>query len=300
MTTPEPTPTPEQSASRSPDSSPPLSSPAPSNRATPTLPPDLFRDAATLVAEYEALQGSRVGLVISVGETSGISDLVLVHADSLFPSASLYKLFVLWAVQVEIHAGRLTDTTALVLTPETDDSVEDGYRLGNYGDTITVAEARRLMIAESNNTAAWLLVEAVGGWAAVERPLRANQFALTETSPDLLTTPREVARFFEGVVTHNLDPVLTLADYELMLDLLRDRSASAYLLSGFPNGTTFAHKTGNLEGVLHDAGALQLRDGRTIYLVVLTEGDYEASRTFMAEIARLVWQVLGDGGNSGP
>ena len=63
------------------------------------------------------------------------------------------------------------------------------------------------------------------------------------------------------------------------------RAIGAYLSTGLPDDATFAHKTGNLVGVLHDAGMLTLANGRVVYVTVLTEGDYAASQAFMRDLA---------------
>ena len=263
------------------------------NGAVPTpvggLPDGLEGAVVALLDDYD-WGIARAGIVIKDADTG---DAIRLQPDDPFPSASLYKLFVLWAVQDAIAAGELADDTRLTLSPSTDDSAEDGYRLGADGDTITVARARRLMITASNNTAAWLLVEALGGWAALEPPLRAQGFLVTTTSPDLTTTPREVTRFFEGLVNETLDPDLDADDYALMRGLFAAQTVPEYLTAGLPDGATFAHKTGNLDGVLHDAGVLTLADGRVVYVTVLTEGDYQAGQAFMRDLARLLVGTLG-------
>src|SRR5205085_9377039 len=98
---------------------------------------------------------------VGVLVTDGCEEpLAAFNANVVLPTASLYKLFVLWKVQREIAAGNLREDTALVLSADNDDSAEDGYQLGDYGEAITVAEARMLMIERSNNTAAWALAQA--------------------------------------------------------------------------------------------------------------------------------------------
>ena len=275
---------------------PPAATPVPprAGGTTPTpvvgLPEDLAASLDALVDAYDGRGVTRVGIVVKAAATG---EAIRLNPDGRFPSASLYKPFLLWAVQDAIGAGDLRDDTPLTLTPATDDSAEDGYQLGDYGDTITVARARELMIGASNNTAAWLLVEALGGWARIERPLRDHGFHATETSPELLTSPREVTRFFEGLVNETLDPDLDAADYALMRGLFADRGVGAYLSAGLPGDATFAHKTGNLEGVLHDAGVLTLADGRVVYVTVLTEGDYRAGQAFLRDLALTLAHALG-------
>jgi len=64
--------------------------------------------------------------------------------------------------------------------------------------------------------------------------------------------------------------------------------------AGLPDDATFAHKTGNLVGVLHAAGVLTLADGRVVYVTVLTAGDYIASQGFLRDLAFTLTLALGN------
>lgn len=258
-------------------------------RPTPT-PPALDDDVAALVQHYTASGVRRVGLIIR-DPSRGVA--VEINPDVPMEAASFYKLFVLWRVQAEIRAGRLCEDTKLVVGPATDRAKEDGYRLAPYGEWISVAVARRLMITESNNTAAWLLFQTFG-WSELDPMLHANGFdGTTMNVVEPTTTARDIDRFFAGVVAQNLDPALEPDDYRLMLDLLTDQRLNHYLSPGFPPEAVFAHKTGELAGVWHDAGVLLLPDGRTVFITVMTEGQYDACLEFMQEVAQLTWRTLG-------
>jgi beta-lactamase class A len=242
-----------------------------------------------LIAQYKAQGIDRVGLVIEDGRET---DTVARNADDTFAAASLYKLFVLWRTQVEIRQGRLLDTTELTLTAQNDDSDEDGYSLGAYGDTVSVADLRRLMITASNNTAAQVLGQYFG-WGTIDQLVQSHGFTGTIISGQASTTARDVTRFFDGLLDQTLDPTLTPDDYALMLGLLKDQEVNTKLSTGFPDGTIFAHKTGDLTGVHHDAGVIFLPDGRLITVTVMTAGDYDASVQFSHDVAALLWQEIG-------
>jgi beta-lactamase class A len=237
---------------------------------------------AALVDDYEA--SGIAGVVVTEG---GEETVVALNADRVFATASLYKLFVLWGVQRAIGDGRLEDDTLLTFTEEDDNSEDDGYLPWSYGDLVSVAEARELMITASNNSAAWLLGRTVG-WDEIDRLLRANGFSQSFTVEGK-SSPREIAAYFDGIVTRSLDPRLRAADYALMLELLRGQLINSYLSPGFPASADFAHKTGNLPGVINDAGILFLPDGRVVTIAVMTEGDEEASFALLREVAAAVW-----------
>ncbi len=239
-----------------------------------------------LIQQYATQGITRVGVVIEDDRTG---ETLEQNADALFASASLYKLFVLWRTQIEIRQGRLSDGSLLPLTAANDASAEDGYVLGPYGDTVTVADLRRLMISSSSNTAAQVLAQWFG-LGTIEQLLRANGFTATSVLGEPRTTAREVTRFLEGVVNRNLDPHLQPDDYALMLTLLKEQQVNTKLSIGFPDGTVFAHKTGDIPGAHHDAGVIFLPDGRSITITVLTGGDYDASVRFQHDLAELLWQ----------
>jgi beta-lactamase class A len=271
--------------------------PTPAPTAAPVLPPptppDLSHGLPALVEQYAGLGLSQASVIIRDPQRGVV---VEINPDVPMEAASLYKLFVLWRLQVELQAGQLSEDTKLVLGPATDRSEDDGYQLGAYGEWITVAAARRLMIAQSNNTAAWLLVRAVG-WSALGATLRAHGFDGTAmTMATQTTTARDVDRFLAGVVAQDLDSMLQPEDYQLMLDLLAAQEVNTYLSAGFPPGAVFAHKTGALDNVMHDAGVLFLPDGRPVVITVMTEGEEAACLAFMEAVARLTWEALAASG----
>ncbi|MFN8515308.1 MAG: serine hydrolase [Thermomicrobiales bacterium] len=251
--------------------------------------PPVFGCAPTLQACIAALVGSYQALgVAGVVVTEGGGDpVVAVNADDIFATASLYKLFVLWGVQRAIAAGDLDDTTLLTFTEEDDDSEDDGYLPWSYGDQVTVAEARELMITASNNSASWLLARTIG-WGEIDQLIQANGFPHSSTVAGM-STPTEIAAFFDGIVTRTLDRHLRASDYATMLQLLRGQLINSYLSPGFPPGADFAHKTGNLPGIINDAGILFLPGGRVVTIVAMTEGDEEASFALLYEVAAAVW-----------
>lgn len=241
-----------------------------------------------LIAQYQAQGLEQVGIVI---QDLGTGQTYERNADMLFDAGSLYKLFVLWQTQVAIRTNLLADTTKLTLTAAADRSDEDGYSIGAYGETISVADARALMISASNNTAAVLLAQYFG-WGTVQQLVRRNGFAATTLIDRQMTSARDVGRFFSGIASRTLDPALTNADYDLMLTLLKEQQINTKLSLGFPADAVFAHKTGDIPGAHHDAGLLFLPDNRVIGVTVLTTGDYDASVAFQRDLAAELWRDL--------
>ena len=75
-----------------------------------------------------------------------------------------------------------------------------------------------------------------------------------------------------------------------MLDILFAREWRAQLPARLPAGVRIAHKTGNITGVEHDGGLLELPDGRRFVIVILSREvpDAAAARDAIARAARLI------------
>ena len=84
-----------------------------------------------------------------------------VDAERALPAASLFKLPILLEVLTEQEAGRLDPDLCLAIRAEdwTDGS---GVLQGRVGDQLAVRELTRLMIQQSDNIAALVLMDAVG------------------------------------------------------------------------------------------------------------------------------------------
>jgi beta-lactamase class A len=241
-----------------------------------------------LVSQYADQGLTHIGIVIA---DSDHGNAVSVNADDVFPTASLYKVFVLWEVQRYIEAGLLTDDTMITLTEQTDDSEDDTMPLGQIGDQFPVSQLRDLMITESNNTAAWMLAYTVG-WDRIDATLRDHGYTVSQTLPPTVSTPNEIARFFTQLLDRTLDTTLTEHDYSLMLTLLKESKTNDFLSTGLPDGAVFAHKIGNLDNVTNDAGIIMPDNGPNIVIAVMTEGDWDAALGLMHDVAQLTWDTL--------
>ena len=225
---------------------------------------------------------------------SGSGQTLQFNSGQVFSSASLYKIFVLWKVQEEIEAGRLSDDSVIPLLgyDETATDSPEPAAPQQVG-SISVADARRLMITLSDNASAWSLGFYLG-WYNIDAMLRAHGYNDTTVDIDTpVTTAAEVTRFFAELYSHTLDNALTDSDYALMLDLFKAQGINDKLPTGLPDGVTIAHKTGDLDDFNHDAGLIYTPDGRAIFITVMTQGYYNASLDLMQRAAAFAWTNLG-------
>lgn len=198
-------------------------------------------------------------------------DPVTLNADRSFTSASLYKLFVACAVLEKVDQGII-----LLSDPVP-------------GSSLTVQEALEAMITWSDNVSGAALGTWIG-WQQVQDVARQHGFESTTFDPDtavqgmvdMTTTPDDVADLLQQLGNNDL---LSAWSTELLQQYLGDQQLNYALSTGLSRDVSFAHKTGLLEDVSHDAGILQLGDHQYI-VAVLTDGwnGYEESTPWFQEM----------------
>ena len=209
-------------------------------------------------------------------------------ADTPFIAASLYKLAVLLRVEslVESHALTYDDT----ITIEDEDVTIDGSN-EPAGTVLTIDEALEEMITYSDNGSALALLRLYGAPATNARLVAAGVrgFHVAESSDqDHLVTPRALATFFDVLATRRL---ISPAASDRMLKRLERQTINDRLPRDLPTRVLVAHKTGDLSGIIHDAGVLQAPDGPRI-AVVLTSGGTEAeAKDLIARIGAAVYST---------
>ena len=213
-------------------------------------------DLAADLDELNAAYPDQLGFVL-INEQSG--EVITTNESRIFTSASLYKLFLTYAILEQVDAGLLS----------LQDQMADGATIDDYlTSTITV----------SANEPAKELAHLIG-WENIETFIHEQGFVSTSFNPyleydgiyyngDLETTPAEVAFLLERLLEGEL---LSEASTKYFLGLLGNQQLVYALNTGLSSDVTFAHKTGLLDDVSHDAGILSM-DGQNYIVAVLTDG----------------------------
>ena len=263
---------------------------------------------------------AHVGIVVARPDGSVIYER---EADALFESASLYKLAIMAEVYRERDAGEITFDDLVTLYPGffyEDDSVY-GYEPNVY-DQIPVATLLDNMIMLSSNVAANALLYLTG-------TDRVNQMAesigmtntkilwypTTNVAPSYklvtftstastdtfstsvdgaynVTTPSDVTIFFERLLQGQ---VVSPEASDAMLNLLAAQEINDRLPALLPDGTRVAHKTGDLDNSVHDAGVIFGPAGPVVVSVLSDDVENrEAVVEFMQQIGRLAYELPSD------
>ena len=213
-------------------------------------------DLAADLDELNAAYPDQLGFVL-INEQTG--EAITTNESRIFTSASLYKLFLTYAILEQVDTGLLS----------LQDQMADGATIDDYlTSTITV----------SANEPAKELAHLIG-WENIETFIHEQGFVSTSFNPylesdgvyyngDLETTPAEVAFLLECLLDGEL---LSEASTKYFLGLLGNQQLVYALNTGLSSDVTFAHKTGLLDDVSHDAGILSM-DGQNYIVAVLTDG----------------------------
>ncbi len=212
------------------------------------------------------------------------------NGDTQQVSASLYKMWVLAELYRQAKAGTISLDGYDSVTGDDayEDSVSGDVHL-NVGDSVTLRQAAQLMITVSDNTSAHLLVRTLGpdNINAFMRRSGLNHSILDWNGGDNLTTPLDVLSEMEMIATSQM---VDAEASKQMASFMLDQEINNLLPQGLPDGTPFAHKTGALDGLLHDAGIVYGPSGPFIIVAMSSNLDsYNSAWNGMPELARRVY-----------
>lgn len=264
----------------------------PSPRVTATVRPFPRESIQVIVKNCRQKFSGRSALVLGWAEEPP-EQWIEVDSDESFEAASLVKLPILIELARRIELGELRRDQKMVF--------EERFRVGGSGvlqqrpagEVCSLEQLATWMIAESDNVATDMLLEKLG-MADIQQQIRKLglqattvertifDFAAIDAGKDNRISARDAAWILHEMCCKRLP------GSDWMLQILEKTRRRDLLLGGLPPGLRVAHKTGQLEGFLHEAAVVL--DRRPLLMVVLTaqSGEDEA-RLFMQSLARQVY-----------
>jgi beta-lactamase class A len=243
--------------------------PAPSAAAAPiaaaVAPTPQKTGLQQLLDNFAAANADKFGIVVkdmTTGETASV------NPDRQITSASLYKLFVAQRIYQQIDLGQLTYGSAA-----------GGGTGRNIDGCLTV------MINVSDNDCGRAL-GSILGWGAQDQALGIEGYKQTTLADPQKTSAADVATLFSRLYNGTL---VSASSSDKFLSLLKDQLVNNRLPVGLPAGTVIAHKTGDLDDVVHDAGIVY--GPKSNYLVVAMSGSWGSPGNAPAQFADLSKQL---------
>lgn len=281
----------------------PLAPPTPASPAT-VAPKGLARELDRL---FEACPGSPCVVVEAADGAWRIER----NGAATVRAASVIKLPILLAVLALKDRGllRIDDTVAVL--PEDRTAGSGSLKLSPLPRSCRFTELLERMITESDNTAANAILRIVGfetiaaGFPRLGLDRTRLDHRILADAADNPTTAEEIAALFarltepgampagiDGVMIPDLDAVYARA-------LLRAAANATRLRRYLPDTVAVEHKTGTLEGVVHDAGILRAPGGDVIVAALVTSVRNKAqAEEWLGRVGRAVYDHESSG--SGP
>ncbi|HLI68613.1 MAG TPA: serine hydrolase [Ktedonobacteraceae bacterium] len=245
--------------------------------------------------------GGRAACVAISLEEDGPRELVSLNPDEVFPAASLAKVPILveLARQLAQAGSAYTWETRLEVTEATR-VTSDGV-IGDLSPELrpTIQDLAHLMITISDNTASNVLLDLVGMEAinATMRDLglqdtrlerRFIDFEARRAGRDNWTTARDMVTLFSHIQSGRVP------EHERLIKILLRQNDYRILPGYWGEEALFAHKTGGLPGILHDAGILYRApdDRQPLIIAALTadQADVPLTQLTLARVGRALRQ----------
>src|SRR5215218_1314189 len=287
--------------------------------ATPAVTTTNQPETQRIEAAIDGLLAGRDGVYGVVAADPASGTRYSRNADVPFLAASLYKLVLLADVHAAIEDGLIAADTELALLPEYfpgPDEPDDSYFDASFVDgTIPISEALYATGAYSSNVAAYALLaltddaqlEAMArrlgmthtffhvqpteleDWPPAT-PTDADPAALSEAitfaeeqagaGPLMLTTPRDIETYFSRLLAGN---VVSPAVSATILETLKEQAVDDRFPCLLPPGVEMAHKTGNLDHVVHDVGIIWRPEGPVLLIAMVQDPPDDAEATLVIQ-----------------
>lgn len=252
--------------------------PAPTARAAAALPsPNAAALAAAaavtqqeaglqaILADFTRGHEGQFGIVVKDLKTGASAQI---GGDTSITSASLYKLFVAQQIYGLVDSGQLSYGNAA-----------GGDTGRNLDDCLTV------MINISDNTCGRALGNILN-WGSQDDKLKADGYTGTSLQEPQRTSAHDVAFLLERLYRGTLNSPNA---NDRFIALLKSQQINDRLPQGLPAGTVIAHKTGDLDGYIHDAGIVY--GAKTDYLVSMM-GTPSTNPSQFADLSAKLWNYF--------
>ena len=295
----EPPTTPSPAATAAPTALPATATPtaaAPAIQSPPATASERAARWGAIVEQYLGDLPGEFGVVVKDLKTG---EAYVANGDRPFPTASLYKLWLMYEVLKQAAEGKIDLDTKMTVEPRHMSQSEFDEKLP-LGLSLTIDRSLWFLITLSSNSAAMALHDYVE-WSDINASLRQLGFTQSHMAGDpgapafgdwrdetSSSTPNEILRFFELIYNKEL---LSAEASEKMMWLLRNQQMHDRLSKRLPAGVVMAHKTGNLPGVINNAGII-FGPRTDLYIGVMSQGaDYELTTKALQDLGLALYQA---------
>lgn len=217
-----------------------------------------------------------------------------------FESASLMKLVVLAELYKEFQVGDKTPGDKLTLKKEHQVGGSGELKNAKPGTEFSLEELAQKMITQSDNTATQMLTDLIGlesltksakalglEGTTIERDI--YDFAAIDRGKDNYITAQDASLFLKLLARDELPGSAK------MHEVLEQQKRNDMIGSGMPEGVRVAHKTGELNGILHDAGIVYAPRGAYVLVMLSDEvSDKTKAKAVWSQLSQDVFKIYNE------
>jgi beta-lactamase class A len=241
-------------------------------------------------------------LAVVIQHVEDLTPTVDLRSDAIYSSASIIKLPILWTFFEQVDRGTLNPAERWRLAESDRVDGSGVLKLLQAGADLTLLDLATLMIVVSDNSATNVLIDRLGlatvqeatdrlGLAGTRLGRKMYDFEARERGLDNVATPSDIARLLYRF--YRADG-LSVASADCARRILGGQQLNAGLPARLPYDSVW-HKTGNLPGLLHDAGWIDHERGAAIVVAfsdqLANDGDGAAA---LAAVGEEVWAWLAE------
>ncbi|MDP8934898.1 MAG: class A beta-lactamase-related serine hydrolase, partial [Cyanobacteriota bacterium] len=224
------------------------------------------------------------------------------NGDTAFASASTIKIPILVAFFQAVDEGRVQLDQTLTLKSEHIVGGSGEMQDQAPGKKYSALEVAQKMIVVSDNTATNMMIELLGGAEVLNQNfanwgLRAT--VLRNNLPDLEGTNTTSAQDLINIIAQiDRGNLVSVKSRDRILQIMRQTRNDSLLPKGLGEGSVIAHKTGNIDTMLADAGMVDLPNGKRYLVAVMVKHSPETEKqaqTLIRDISRMSYRYLNDG-----
>jgi beta-lactamase class A len=224
------------------------------------------------------------------------------NGDTAFASASTIKVPILVAFFQAVEDGKVQLDQTLTLKSEHIVGGSGEMQDDAPGKKYSALEVAKKMIVVSDNTATNMMIDLLGG-AEVLNPLFASwglrATVIRNNLPDLegtnTTSPQDLINILAQIDRGSL---VSVKSRDRILQIMRQTKNDSLLPKGLGEGSVIAHKTGNINTMLADAGMVDLPNGKRYLVAVMVKHPPETEKpaqTLIRDISRMSYRYLNGG-----
>jgi beta-lactamase class A len=237
----------------------------------------------------------RTGLFLVEPDSGCYAD---VSGQESFAAASMIKVPVLVALLMAMDRKQVSSAQMLTLRADLMAGGSGYLQWRPLGTQVSVDEAARLMIINSDNTATNLIIDLLGGPQVLDAQFQAWGLKRTKINnllPDFdgtnQTSPYDLA-YLLGVTSQG--GLISAESKQFMYDIMQKTRTRTLLPPGLGLGAKIAHKTGDIGGMVGDAGIVTAPSGKRYIVVAQVERPHNDRRAneLIRELSRTVYASL--------